>query len=80
MCGLDMDVPAMAWNSSPFGPLATSTCSGDAPARIWTPGAVMSGLLTPSRWPAPPRELNEAITSLGWVPDTPAVMVASTPV
>ena len=53
---------------------------GEAPARIWTPGAVMSGLLTPSVWPGPPRELNEAMTSACCDPLTPALIVAMTPV
>src|SRR4029079_16797980 len=65
ICGLDIEVPAIAWNSSPCGPVAMSTDLGVWPARICTPGAVMSGLLTPSDWPGPPRELNEAITSPG---------------
>ena len=78
MCGLDIDVPAIAWNSSPWGPPATPTCWGEAPARIWTPGAVMSGLLTPSGCCGPPRELNDAITSPCAEAVTPAVIVALT--
>ena len=37
--------------------------SGVLPARICTPGAVMSGLPTPSSWSGPPRELKAAIRS-----------------
>src|SRR3954447_18296963 len=42
MCGLDIDVPAMAWNNWPGAPSAAAPI-GDAPARICKPGAVMSG-------------------------------------
>ncbi len=53
--------------------------SGVMPARICTPGAVMSGLLTPSVWPGPPRELKAAMTS-PWLPVAwPCVKVAVTP-
>src|SRR6266511_3697754 len=51
--GAAMDVPAMAWNSSPGGPPNVSTGSGDFPARIWTPGATTSGF---TKLPAGPRE------------------------
>ena len=78
MCGLDIDVPAIDWNSSPCGPDGMPTWRGDAPARIWTPGAVMSGLLTPSDWAGPPRELNDAMTSPCWLPLTPSLRVAMT--
>ena len=40
----------------------------------------MSGLLTPSVWPGPPRELNDAMTSPFCAALTPAVMVAISPV
>ena len=72
----------MAWKSSPCGPSATPsggpTCWGLLPARIETPGAVMSGLLTPRLCPAPPRELNDAMTSPCPVPLMPWVIVAMT--
>src|SRR5262249_57988303 len=47
-CGDDMDVPVIAWKSSPGGPPSTKAGFGVVPARICTPGAVRSGLLTPS--------------------------------
>ena len=75
-----MLVPAMAWNSSPWGPEAGPACCGEAPASTCTPGAVMSGLLTPRVCAGPPRELNEAMTSPCWVPVTPVVIVAISPV
>src|SRR3954451_20601950 len=59
-CGDDIDVPAIAWYSSPAGPLAGSIGVGVLPARICTPGAVMSGL---RKSPIGPRELNDAMTS-----------------
>ena len=64
MCGDDIDVPAIAWKNSPGG-LPPSTGSGaggvgEAPARICTPGAVMSGLM---KWPPGPRDEKAAITS-----------------
>ena len=81
MCGLDMDVPAMAWNSSPCGPSATPAgggrCCGLAPARICTPGAVMSGLLTPRRLARPAaRAEGRHHVALGRLPSHPAVRVA----
>src|ERR671922_606973 len=42
-CGLDIDVPAIAWNSSPGGESASG--NGELPATIWRPGAVTSGLM-----------------------------------
>ena len=49
MCGLDIDVPAIDWNRSPFGvapEIGGRSPNGEPPARIWRPGAVMSGLMT----------------------------------
>jgi hypothetical protein len=47
-----MDVPAIAWNSSPVTEPASG--NGELPARIWMPGAVMSGLMTsPPKLPGP---------------------------
>ena len=45
MCGEDIEVPAIAWKYWPGGPPATSSGVGVLPARICTPGAVMSGLM-----------------------------------
>src|SRR5215207_8487071 len=41
-CGLDIDVPWIAWNSCPGAPIHGV---GLLPARICTPGAVTSGLM-----------------------------------
>ena len=41
-CGLDMDVPLIDWNSSPGDP---RVAVGVFPARMFTPGAVTSGLM-----------------------------------
>ena len=80
MWGLDMEVPWMDWKSSPGRPPLMSEGMGVCPARICTPGAVMSGLLTPRVWPGPPRELKAAITS-GWTRvASPWVKVPITPV
>jgi hypothetical protein len=58
-CGLDIDVPAIAWNSSP----ATwpGSGNGDAAARIWMPGAVMSGLMMSRADGLGPRDENRVI-------------------
>ena len=57
--GADMDVPAMAWKSSPVGcPLAGI---GVFPAMIWTPGAVRSGLMRSPAVGFSPREEKAAI-------------------
>jgi hypothetical protein len=62
MCGLDIEVPPIAWNSCPGKP---RNAVGVFAARIWTPGAVMSGF---SRSPvlrvlgsSGPRDENAAI-------------------
>ena len=60
MCGDDIEVPAMARKYWPGGPPAGSSGVGVWPARICTPGAVMSGLMN---WPPGPREEKLAITS-----------------
>ena len=67
--GDDIEVPAIAWKYSPGGPAETSMGVGVLPARICTPGAVMSGLMN---CPAGPREENEAMTSPWSVPFTPS--------
>ena len=61
-CGLDIDVPAIAWKRFPGGPLSAVVWSGCGvvPASTWTPGAVMSGLI---QSPSGPRDENEAIMS-----------------
>ena len=42
-CGADIDVPLIDWNSSP-GRRFRGRRNGEAPARMFTPGAVTSGL------------------------------------
>jgi len=44
-CGDDIEVPAIAWNRLPGGPRPGASGVGVLPARIWRPGAVMSGLI-----------------------------------
>src|SRR3954454_7042965 len=76
-CGEDIDVPAIAMNRFPAGPLSAVVWSGwgVVPARTWTPGALMSGLI---QSPVGPREENEAMMS-PWVGDaTPVAHAAST--
>ena len=75
-CGLDIEVPAIAWYSWPFGPAGMSTGVGVFPASTWTPGAVMSGL---RKSPTGPRELNPAITSPVAGVNAPVAQVAVTP-
>ena len=60
MCGDDIDVPAIAWKYSPGGPSVLASGVGVWPARICTPGAVMSGLMNR---PPGPRDEKAAITS-----------------
>src|SRR3954447_22663593 len=66
-CGEDIDVPAIAMNRFPSGPLSAVVWSGCGvvPARTWMPGALMSGLI---QSPVGPRDENEAMTS-PWVGD-----------
>src|SRR4051794_628762 len=61
-CGLDIDVPAMAMNRLPVGPLSAVVWSGCGvvPASTCTPGAVTSGLI---QSPSGPRDEKEAIMS-----------------
>src|SRR5580765_7109268 len=61
-CGLDIEVPAIAWKRFPGGPLSAVVWSGCGvmPASTWTPGAVTSGLI---QSPSGPRDENEAIMS-----------------
>ncbi len=61
-CGVAIDVPAIAMNRLPGGPLSAVVWSGCGvvPARTWTPGATTSGL---SQSPSGPRDENDAITS-----------------
>ncbi len=60
--GEDIDVPAMAWKSSPGGPdgMAAGFGWGVVPARIWMPGAVTSGLM---KLPTGPRDEKAVMTS-----------------
>ena len=78
LCGLDIDVPAMAWKNWPGGPTAkfVSYGSGVVPARIWIPGAVTSGLM---KSPSGPRDENDVMTSPRTVVGTPVVNVAVSP-
>src|SRR5262245_25119294 len=61
-CGLDIDVPAIAWNRFPGGPLVGVVWSGCGvmPASTWMPGAVTSGLI---QSPSGPRDENVAMMS-----------------
>src|SRR3954447_5456528 len=61
-CGEDIEVPAIAMNRLPAGPLSAVVWSGWAvvPASTWTPGAVTSGLI---QSPSGPRDEKDAITS-----------------
>ncbi len=61
-CGLDIEVPAIAWKRFPGGPLSAVVWSGCGvmPASTWTPGAVTSGLI---QSPSGPRDENAAIMS-----------------
>ena len=71
MCGDDIEVPAMAWKYSPGGPPGPRLRrTGVLPARICTPGAVMSGL---RNWPPGPRDENAAMTSPWASPFAPSV-------
>src|SRR3954465_9193884 len=56
ICGEDIDVPATAWNSSPW--TKPSSVTGEAPARTWIPGAAMSGLMIDAAVGDGPREEN----------------------
>ena len=58
-CGLDIDVPWIAWNSWPGAPM---NGVGLLPARICTPGAVTSGLMMSAAAPSGPRDENTAIS------------------
>ena len=75
--GEDIDVPAMAWYSSPSGPPRMETCSGEWPATIWIPGAVTSGLM---KSPIGPRDENDAMTSGVVSVGAPCAQVAVSPV
>src|SRR5687767_12141789 len=58
-CGLDIDVPWMAWNNSPGAP---RNGVGLLPARICTPGAVTSGLMMSGAARFGPRDENTAMS------------------
>ena len=74
-CGLDMDVPAIAWYSWPDGPLSVLEGRGVMPAMIWIPGAAISGLMNS---PSGPRDENDAMTSPCAADAVPACHVAMT--
>src|SRR5206468_2314902 len=76
-CGLDIDVPAIAWNRLPEGPFVMPVGCGVMPARTWMPGAVTSGLI---QSPVGPREENVAMTSACAGAGVPCSQVARTPV
>src|SRR5262245_19044625 len=66
-CGDAIEVPEIAWKSSPGGPSVIVSAQaddpmphGESPARICTPGAVTSGLM---KFPPGPRAAVKAITS-----------------
>src|ERR671914_724033 len=61
VCGLDIEVPLMMLYSG--GPPGMVPSGEWKAARMSTPGAVTSGLMTPGTDGLAPRELNEAITS-----------------
>src|SRR5689334_20100679 len=56
ICGEDIDVPAIAWKSSPW--TKPSSVYGEAPASTWMPGAAMSGLMIDADVGDGPREEN----------------------
>src|SRR5438094_3148831 len=76
-CGLDIEVPAIAWYRLPLGPFVGVVWSGSGvmPARTWIPGAVMSGLM---KSPVGPRDENAAITSEGVAVAVPCAQAAIT--
>src|SRR5262249_61391923 len=76
-CGLDIEVPAIAMNRLPGGPLSAVVWSGfaDVPASTWMPGAVTSGF---RKSPVGPRDENVAMTSGGVGDATPVDHVAFT--
>src|SRR5712691_4640841 len=59
-CGLDIEVPAIAWYRLPGGPLTVPVGCGVMPASTWMPGAVTSGLMKSS---CGPRDEKAAMTS-----------------
>ena len=66
-CGLDMDVPGMAWKSCPAAPGFSESGASVLPARILTPGAVTSGLIKSESKVFGPRDEKAAITE-SWAP------------
>src|SRR5687767_10272608 len=74
-CGLDIEVPAMAMNSSSGTEPASG--NGELPARIWMPGAVMSGLMMSSATGFGPREEKSVIVgAFAHVDSAPVAIVA----
>ncbi len=76
-CGLDMDVPPIAWNSSPGGPPTGLAGVGVIPARIWIPGAVTSGF---TKSPSGPLDEKNVITSPRMAVFTELAQLPVTPV
>src|SRR3954462_7405019 len=76
-CGLDIEVPAIAMNRFPAGPLSAVVWSGCGvvPANTCTPGAVTSGLI---QSPRGPRDEKAAIMSACPRRAAPAAHVAIT--
>src|ERR1700752_67786 len=73
VCGLDIDVPLIAWNSCPGAP---RNGVGVLPARITTPGAVTSGLMRSGAAPLGPRDENAAMSGACWGVKVPALKAA----
>ena len=76
-CGLDIEVPAIAANSSPGTPPGSG--NGDQPARICTPGPVMSGLIRSADSRFGPRDENAAMTGASTMTLSPPTIIAVAP-
>ncbi len=74
-CGADIEVPEIDWNSCPGRP---SSGVGVLPARMLTPGAVTSGLITSAEAgrPTGPREEKSAMTD-PWTSTVTAWVIAA---
>lgn len=76
-CGLDMDVPLIAWNNCPGAELSAA---GLAAARTCMPGPVTSGLMMSPAAPFGPREENSVMFgALGLGAAVPPAMDAVAP-
>src|SRR3954470_21978410 len=76
-CGLDIEVPAIAWYRLPAGPLTLPVGCGVMPASTCTPGAVTFGLRKSAEGP---RDEKAAIMSGNVGVAMPCVNVPVTPV